>query len=54
MRNREKIYICDPKKNEKCKKTACQTLCFCTLNEECKATGLEWLKHKIAEMKGGE
>lgn len=26
------VYICDPEKNTKCKKTNCQKTCFSTLN----------------------
>lgn len=29
-----KSYVCDPKKNTKCRKRSCQTDCFRTLNEE--------------------
>lgn len=28
------VYLCDPKKNGKCMKTACQDLCFHTLHAE--------------------
>lgn len=47
-----KVYICDPKKNVSCKKTCCQTMCFCTRDRECRARGLTWLKHKLAKLKG--
>lgn len=29
-----KTYVCDPKKNTKCKKRSCQKECFCTLHKE--------------------
>lgn len=47
-----KVYICDPKKNVTCKKTCCQTMCFCTRDRECRARGMTWLKHKLAKLKG--
>lgn len=30
----ENVYICDPKKNKECRKTACQTECFLTHKKE--------------------
>ena len=30
----KKLYICDPKKNQDCKKSGCQTLCKHTFNKE--------------------
>ena len=35
------FYICDPQKNTECKKTACHTLCFLTLQKEFKKDGTE-------------
>ena len=50
-KQRRKTYICDPCKNEGCRKTACQTLCFRTRKKENKASGMTWVKHKIAEIR---
>ena len=34
-----RVYKCDPKKNKNCKKTACQILCFYSLNPANSADG---------------
>ena len=41
----KKFYICDPDKNEKCRKTFChQGFCYRTSNPDYKATGKRWIK----------
>jgi len=46
-----KFYICDPSKNGECKKTSCQHYCFRTTKKDNRATGLTWVKHKIADIR---
>lgn len=43
MRNREKIYICDPKKNEKCKKAVLDALDSNKYSKEfCEEHNIDW------------
>lgn len=34
--DRPRLYLCDPEKNEKCKKTCCQIDCFYTTDRKCR------------------
>lgn len=45
-----KFYICDPEKNEKCRKTFCHGgFCYRTSNPNCKAKGKRWIKFFLEE-----
>lgn len=35
-----KLYLCNPRKNTECKKTACQSDCFMTTKKECSLDGV--------------
>lgn len=48
------VYLCDPEKNEECKKTCCQKECFYTIKASCSKDGKRYRyngsTHKFEDM----
>lgn len=48
-----RVYLCNHKKNDECKKTSCQKICFCTTNPKYKANIIKEILFRLSK-KGRE
>ena len=48
-----RVYLCNHKKNNECKKTSCQKICFCTTNPKYKANIIKEILFRLSK-KGRE
>ena len=48
-----RVYLCNHKKNNECKKTSCQKICFCTTNPKYKTNIIKEILFRLSK-KGRE